>query len=122
MLVGTLGISCQRIYLIERVVEEYLASVEAGHPIAPPKIMIELYFKSGTLPEYEGNGNSKKSDGTEGIRFSISFSDKFNAEYESLIKTQKLISLPIEFYEAKWFSFSRDERNAEIYTHKICND
>ena len=22
----------------------------------------ELYFKSGTLPEYEGNGNSEKSD------------------------------------------------------------
>lgn len=92
------------------VVEEYLASVEAGHPTAPPEIMIELYFKSGTLPEYEGNGNSKKSDGIEGIRFSISFSDKFNAEYESLIKTQKLVSLPIEFYEAKWFSFSRDEK------------
>ena len=98
-------------YLFNReVVEEYLVSVEAGHPIAPPEIMIELYFKSGTLPEYEGNGNSEKSDGTEGIRFSIGFSDKFNAEYESLIKTQKLISLPIEFYEAKWFSFSRDEK------------
>ena len=48
-------------YLFNReVVEEYLASVEAGHPTAPPEIMIELYFKSGTLPEYEGNGNSKK--------------------------------------------------------------
>ena len=80
-------------YLFNReVVEEYLVSVEAGHPIAPPEIMIELYFKSGTLPEYEGNGNSEKSDGTEGIRFSIGFSDKFNAEYESLNKKQKLIS------------------------------
>lgn len=79
-------------------------------PIAPPEIMIELYFKSGTLPEYEGNGNSEKSDGIEGIRFTISFSDKFNSEYESLLKTEKITSLPIEFYEAKWFSFSRDEK------------
>ena len=43
--------------------------------LTPPEIMIELYFKSGTLPEYEGNGNSEKSDGIEGIRFTISFSD-----------------------------------------------
>ena len=49
-------------YLFNReAVEEYLASVENGQPIAPPEIMIELYFKSGTLPEYEGNGNSEKS-------------------------------------------------------------
>ena len=42
-------------YLFNReAVEEYLASVENGQPIAPPEIMIELYFKSGTLPEYEG--------------------------------------------------------------------
>lgn len=98
-------------YLFNReAVEEYLASVENGQPIAPPEIMIELYFKSGTLPEYEGNGNSEKSDGIEGIRFTISFSDKFNSEYESLLKTEKITSLPIEFYEAKWFSFSRDEK------------
>ena len=98
-------------YLFNReAVEEYLASVENGQPIAPPEIMIELYFKSGTLPEYEGNGNSEKSDGIEGIRFTISFSDKFNSEYESFLKTEKIISLPIEFYEAKWFSFSRDEK------------
>ena len=49
-------------YLFNReAVEEYLASVKNEQPIAPPEIMIELYFKSGTLPEYEGNGNSEKS-------------------------------------------------------------
>ena len=63
--------------------------------IAPPEIMIELYFKCGTLPEYEGNGNSEISDGIEGIRFTISFSDKFNSEYERLLKTEKIIRLPI---------------------------
>lgn len=42
-------------YLFNReAVEEYLASVKNEQPIAPPEIMIELYFKSGTLPEYEG--------------------------------------------------------------------
>lgn len=98
-------------YLFNReIVAEYLASVEMRHPIAPPEIMIELYFKSGTLPEFEGNGNSENIDGIEGIKFLIGFSDKFNAEYESLLKTQKLTSLPIEFYEARWFSFSRDEK------------
>lgn len=37
-------------YLFNReAVEEYLASVKNEQPIAPPEIMIELYFKSGTL-------------------------------------------------------------------------
>lgn len=27
-----------------------------------------------------------------------------------MLKTEKITSLPIEFYEAKWFSFSRDEK------------
>mgnify|MGYP004638810523 CR=1 FL=1 len=98
-------------YLFNKeAVEEYLTSVENGHPIVPPpEIMIELYLKSGTLPEYEGNGNSENSDGKEGVRFTIGFSDKFQSEYERLLKTEKVTSLPIEFYEAKWSSFSRDE-------------
>lgn len=59
-------------YLFNReIVAEYLASVEMRHPIAPPEIMIELYFKSGTLPEFEGNGNSENIDGIEGIKFLI---------------------------------------------------
>ena len=61
-------------YLFNReAVQEYLESIKAGHPIAPPQIMIEIYFKSGTLPEYEGNGNSENSDGVEGIKFTIEF-------------------------------------------------
>ena len=91
-------------------VQEYLESVESGHPSTPPQIMIEIYFKSGTIPEYEGNGNSKNNDGKEGIKFTIEFSEKFKADYGKLLKSQKLTSLPIEFYEAKWFSFSRDEK------------
>ena len=109
---------CIRDRFNREAVEEYLKSVENGRPIAPPEIMIELYFKSGTLPEYEGNGNSESRDGIEGIRFLIRFSDKFNAEYESLIKTEKLTSLPIEFYEARWFSFSRDEKIPRFITIK----
>ncbi len=98
-------------YLFNReVAQEYLESVESGRPIEPPQIMIEIYFKNGTLPEYEGNGNSENNDGIEGIRFTIGFSEKFNADYEKLLRTEKLTSIPIEFYEAKWFSFSRDEK------------
>ena len=96
-------------YLFNReAVQEYLESIKAGHPIAPPQIMIEIYFKSGTLPEYEGNGNSENSDGVEGIKFTIEFSEKFNEDYEKLLQAEKLTSLPIEYYEAKWLSFSRD--------------
>lgn len=61
-------------YLFNReVVEEYLASVETGHPTVPPEIMIELYFKSGTLPEYEGNGNSEKVMAQKALDFQLVF-------------------------------------------------
>lgn len=103
-------------YLFNReAVEEYLASVENGQPIAPPEIMIELYFKSGTLPEYEGNGNSEKSDGIEGIRFTISFSDKFNSEYESLLKTEKLQVCLLNFMKLNGFLLAEMKKCPDSY-------
>lgn len=49
----------------------------------------------------------------------IGFSDKFNAEYESLLKTQKLTSLPIEFYEARWFSLVEMRKCPDSYQYDL---
>lgn len=68
-----------------RVVEEYIASINAGTPIAPPAIMIEIYFDESISPEFEGNGNSEKVS-AEGLRFEIAYNEKFNDEYSKLIQ------------------------------------
>lgn len=91
-----------------RVVEEYIASINAGTPIAPPAIMIEIYFDESINPEFEGNGNSEKVS-AEGLRFEIAYNEKFNDEYSKLIAEKNLLSLPIEYYDVSWISFARKE-------------
>ncbi len=91
-----------------RVVEEYIASINAGTPIAPPAIMIEIYFDESISPEFEGNGNSEKVS-AEGLRFEIAYNEKFNDEYSKLIAEKNLLSLPIEYYDVSWISFARKE-------------
>ncbi len=91
-----------------RVVAEYIASINTGKPIAPPAILIEIYFDGSINPEFEGNGNSEKVS-AEGLRFEIAYSEKFNDEYTKLIAEKNLLSLPIEYYDVSWISFARKE-------------
>lgn len=90
-------------------VEEYLFAVNTDTPIPPPEIVIEVYFENGTAPEYEGNGNTENQNKLEGICFKITFSENYNSDYEQTLKNGKLTSIPIEYYEAQWITFSRDK-------------
>ena len=47
--------------------------MEAGHPIAPPEIMIELYFKSGTLPDMKEMAILKKVMAQKALDFQLVF-------------------------------------------------
>jgi len=91
------------------VVKEYLDAINRGDNIPLPYILIEIYFESNDLPELEGNGNSEKSKEC-GIKLEISFDEKYTLEYEQLIQGQRgnIKSLPIEYYDISWQSFSRE--------------
>lgn len=96
-------------YLFNKeIVEEYLLAVNSSTPIPPPEIVIEIFFENDTVPEYEGNGNSENRNKIEGICFKISFSDDYCADYERICKNGSLTSIPIEYYEARWITFSRE--------------
>lgn len=58
------------------IVESYIQSVNAGTPLPPPMILIELYFDGSIDPEFEGNGNSDHATGVEGIKFEIAYNPK----------------------------------------------
>ena len=95
-------------YLINNIaIDEYIKSLDSGKPIAPPRLLIEIYFNGSIDPEFEGNENSDKQDKVEGFRFEISFSEQHKAEYEKLIQSKEIHSLPTEYYEASWTSFGR---------------
>lgn len=95
-------------YLISRdAVHEYLESLKTDTPIAPPRLMIEVYFSGSINPEFEGNDNTDKQDKVEGFRFEIAFAEQHKEEYEKLVKNKEMNSLPTEYYIASWTHFGR---------------
>lgn len=99
------------------VVKEYLYKLDKGIACMPPHILIEVYIDGEDISEFEGNGNSEKSN-SSGISLKIAFDEKYKKEYEDLIKIGGIKSLPIEYYNILWSSFARDE-NITIRTIPI---
>lgn len=91
----------------ESAVSEYIASLTADEPLPPPEILIELYFSGGDeIAILEGDKNSEKKY-CSGISLRITFNDDYKAEYEALISTGDVKTLPVEYYHAVWKSFAR---------------
>jgi putative ATP-dependent endonuclease of OLD family len=90
------------------VVADYIQSLESGAATLLPQILIEIFMEGEDLAEFEGDGNSEKSKAI-GISFKIAFDDKFQKEYEDLVKISGIKTLPIEYYNISWTSFARDE-------------
>jgi len=99
-----------------KVVSDYLASINDKHEaVPPPKIIIEIYcdFQDDTLnAEFSGDKNILKDKKAIGFRFVIFFDEEKTSEYiKSVIDSnEKLFSLPIEFCEFSWESFSRSPK------------
>lgn len=95
------------------VVKKYLKSIKTENKLAPPSILIEVFFEiedDSIKALFEGNGNSTGQKAC-GIQFLISFNEKCNEEYGILLNSEENIDfLPIEFYEYSWSSFARDDR------------
>lgn len=89
------------------VVDAYIKSVNSGNALPPPSILIEVYFDGSINPEFEGNGNTSHLNGVEGLKFEIAYNPRFDDEYSQLVASKNMQSLPIEYYEATWTSFSR---------------
>lgn len=89
------------------VVKEYISKIKNGESIFPPHILIEIFFESNNLPNFEGNGNSEKCKGC-GIKFEVKFDEKYKKEYEAIIKSKNIETLPIEYYDISWQSFARE--------------
>ena len=99
------------------VVTEYLDNLNKGINSMPPHILIEIFIEGEDISEFEGNGNSEKTN-SSGISLEIAFDEKYKKEYEDLIKIGGIKSLPIEYYNILWSSFARDE-NITIRTIPI---
>lgn len=92
-------------------VSEYIKSLDTEEPLSPPEIIIELIIAGGNLPMFEGNGNSEKKSDC-GICFKIAFDEKYQDEYQELIKIGGIKTIPIEYYDIFWSSFARESITA----------
>ncbi len=91
------------------IVAEYIQSLEPNNATLPlPHILIEIYMSGEDLAEFEGDGNSEKVK-MSGISLKIAFDEKYQKEYEDLVKIGGIKTLPIEYYSMSWSTFARDE-------------
>ena len=94
-------------YLFNKdVLDEYLNNIKDGEKVTPPEIIIEIYFYD-EISEFEGDGNSENNKDVAGIVLSIEFDERYANEYQLMLNGE-LNSLPIEYYEVNWYSFSRE--------------
>lgn len=91
----------------KEVVDDYIASMN-GTPKELPFVAIEIFFAGKELPIMNGDANTDKNNEAEGFCFKIAFNDKYSDEYETLVKKGDIKSLPIEYYDITWTTFSRD--------------
>ena len=89
------------------IIAEYLKNITNGNTAIPPFILIEVFIKGDNLAHLEGNGNIKK-DNACGISLKIEFDEKYQPEYEQLIQSGNIKSLPVEYYDVFWKSFARE--------------
>ena len=91
------------------VVAEYIQGLEQNNTAQPlPKILIEVFIEGEGAPEFEGDGNSEKAK-ISGFSLKVEFDENYQLEYEDLVKLGGIKTLPIEYYNVSWSSFSRDE-------------
>lgn len=89
------------------VVAEYIEKLGKAEPVALPHILIELFIAGNDLAKFEGDGNSDRKKEC-GICLKIAFDDKYQLEYEELIKTGNVRTIPIEYYDIYLSSFARE--------------
>lgn len=99
-------------YLFNRQVEkEYIESLETTSPLEPPRILIELFLageECSALALLQGNGNDEGSNDC-GISLCIEFDEQYKSAYSELLSTDtdKVTTIPIEYYKITWRSFGR---------------
>src|SRR5690554_361034 len=91
------------------IIAEYIQGLEEGNTTHTlPHILIEVFMEVENIAEFEGDGNSEKAK-VSGFSLKVAFDDKYQKEYEDLVKLGGIKTLPIEYYNVSWSSFSRDE-------------
>lgn len=95
----------QYLFNIETV-NDYVKNISEKKPATLPHVLIELCIEGEDIAIFEGDGNIDKKKNC-GVSFRICFDEKYQAEYEELLKAGNIKTVPIEYYDIVWTSFAR---------------
>lgn len=88
-------------------VDEYLKSLKSSSPRSLPEILIEIFLAEDDCPEFVGDGNSTKAKET-GFYLKVHFDEAYQKDYEKLVATKQIFTLPIEYYTITCKDFARE--------------
>jgi len=93
-------------YLFNNVaVHKYIESIKTTAPLLPPNIKLELFFNEcDEIVSFMGGINSDRDNGAYGLTCIIALEP--TDEYAELVKAGNIKTLPLEYYDVKWFTFA----------------
>ena len=98
-------------YLFNKeTVKKYVESLSTENKEEPPSIVIEVWFSDATegYESFKGNNNSQKKDAA-GIKLVISFNEIYRGEYNSLLESGSIKTVPTDFYKIEWYGFDNNQ-------------
>lgn len=87
------------------VIFDYLRKVNSGEHIDLPEMYIEIWFDE--CPTMNGT-NHTGTEPADGLTYKVCFNEEYKSEYENLISSGKITTLPIEYYHIVWESFRQE--------------
>lgn len=85
----------------------YIADLNAGKSVAPPELLIDLFFDPGGAPAVLKGTNNVDGTDDPGVRVFARLNPDYALEYAEFIKDPtKVTMVPTEYYEIKWLGFS----------------
>lgn len=97
----------------DKVVSKYIESLTTEEKLSPPSIFIEIYLGINDLPLFLGDYNLDNTNCC-GFKFCIEFDERFKEEYELLLQSENIKTLPLEYYHFYWESFARDKKTPRV--------
>lgn len=95
------------------VVARYIKDLTEKKTAEMPEIIIELHFDGENTARFLGNDNIDNQNDC-GVFMKIAFDEKYQQEYEELVKAGDVRTLPLEYYDVFWSSFAREAITARM--------
>lgn len=94
------------------VVAEFVSKLAKNESATLPHVLIEIFVSGENLASLEGDANSEGKKDC-GISLKIAFDERYQSEYQELLRGGNVKTIPIEYYDVSWTSCARESITAK---------